>query len=256
LRPSQASLAATHHETETATGPGASPAGLAAAKPAATRPPKQIAPDSGSREVPAPKAVEPQVSPAAPLSQQPGAGIVAGNRPARPWSPQSEMTAAPPPRSSPREASTAPRPGRATPQPGLASQRGPQEAAGKTSLEKPRTNSRAPITVRELTETNIAILNGNGIHDLARATRSQLHLEGYNVVAINNFRDFGVDRTVIYYRPEAERVATILNKKYFPGAKFEPAPGLTDNIDVKIVLGHDLGSLQQAEAPEAHGPRL
>ena len=105
-------------------------------------------------------------------------------------------------------------------------------------------------------ETNIAILNGNGIHNLAHATRSRLHLEGYNVVAINNFSNFGVDRTVIYYRPDAERVATSLNKKFFPGAELEPAPRLADSIDVKVVLGHDLGPQQQAEAPQAHGPRL
>jgi len=105
-------------------------------------------------------------------------------------------------------------------------------------------------------ETNIAILNGNGIHNLAHDTRSRLHLEGYNVVAINNFRDFGVDRTVIHYRPEAEPVATILNKKFFPGAELESAPRLAENIDVKVVLGHDLGRQQQAEAPQAHGLRL
>ena len=28
-------------------------------------------------------------------------------------------------------------------------------------------------------ETHIAILNGNGIHNLAHSTRSRLHLEGY-----------------------------------------------------------------------------
>src|SRR5665648_1117162 len=105
-------------------------------------------------------------------------------------------------------------------------------------------------------ETHIAVLNGNGIHNLAHSTRSRLHLEGYSVVAINNFSNFGVDRTVIYYRPEAERVATSLNKKFFPGAELEPAPRLADRIDVKVVLGHDLGPQQPAEAPQAHGPRL
>lgn len=105
-------------------------------------------------------------------------------------------------------------------------------------------------------ETNIAILNGNGIHNLAHSTRSRLHLEGYSVVAINNFSNFGVDRTVIYYRPEAERVATTLNKKFFPGAELESAPRLAESIDVKVVLGHDLGPQQQAEASKAHGLRL
>jgi len=105
-------------------------------------------------------------------------------------------------------------------------------------------------------DTNIAILNGNGIHNLAHDTRSRLHLEGYNVVAINNFRDFGANRTVIYYRPDAERVAASLNNKFFPGAELEPAPRLAGSIDVKVVLGHDLGPQHQAEAPQAHGPRL
>jgi hypothetical protein len=105
-------------------------------------------------------------------------------------------------------------------------------------------------------ETHIAILNGNGIHDLARDLRPQLHLEGYGAVAIKNFRDFGVDRTVIYYWPEAERVAASLNKNFFPRAELKPAPQLADSIDIKVVLGHDLGPWQPAEAPQAHGPRL
>jgi hypothetical protein len=138
----------------------------------------------------------------------------------------------------------------------LASQPGPKGVAGKPSLETARAKLWGPITVRELMATNIAILNGNGIHNLAHDTRSQLHLEGYNVVAINNFRDFGVDRTVIYYRPEVERVATILHNQFFPGAELEPAPRLADNIDVKVVLGRDLCPQQQAKAPQTHGPRL
>jgi len=243
---------------ETAASPSASPPAVAAAKLAATLPAKESATDSGSRELPGPKTVEDRVSPAAPTSPQPAPELAAGNRPARSLPPQSEKAAMPPPQSPLRETATPARPGKATPQPVLPSQPGPQAAAGKTSLENLRTSSisRAPITARELIETNIAILNGNGIHDLARDTRSQLHLEGYSVVAINNFRDFGVDRTVIYYRFEAERVATSLQKKFFPGAELEPAPLLADNIDVKVVLGHDRGSLQQAEAPKAHGPRL
>jgi hypothetical protein len=142
------------------------------------------------------------------------------------------------------------------PQPGLVRQPDPQIAAVKNSVEKPRANPRAPITARELIETTIAILNGNGIQDLARATRSRLSLEGYNVAAINNFRDFGVDRTVIYYRPDSEHVAAILNKQFFPGAELEPASRLTDGIDVQVVLGHDLCPRQQAAAPQQHEPRL
>jgi Tfp pilus assembly protein PilF len=246
---------AVNHQMKTAARPAAPVPAVAAVKLAATLPVPESVTISRPREMPGPKMVEDRVTPAAPPSPQPAPGLAAGNRPARSLPPQGEI-AMPPPQSPRRETAIPASPGKATPQPMFAAQPGPQEAAGKTAAEKPRTNPRAPITARELMETNIAILNGNGIHDLARENRSRLHLEGYSVVAINNFRDFGVDRTVIYYRPEAERVATSLNKKFFPGAELEPAPRLADSIDVKVVLGHDLGPQRQAEAPQAHGPRL
>jgi Flp pilus assembly protein TadD len=229
-QPSPAASPAASQKIETAGRAPALPPAVATAEVPATPQLQQIAPDSHSREIAAPKMVEDRVSPAPPRPRQPAPGLVAGNRPARPGSP--------------------------TPQPVLARQPDPQIAAAKTSLEKPRAKPRAPITARELMETTIAILNGNGIHNLAHDTRSRLSLEGYNVAAINNFRDFGVDRTVIYYRPDSEHVATILNKQFFPGAELEPASRLADSIDVQVVLGHDLGPRQQAEAPQPHEPRL
>ena len=255
-QPSPAASPAVSQKIETAGRAPALPPAVAAAEVPATLQLQQIAPDSRSREIAAPKMVEDRVSPAPPRSHQPAPGLVAGNRPARPLPPRSDMAAPPPPRSPLRETATPARPGSPTPQPVLARQPDPQIAAAKTSLEKPRAKPRAPITARELMETTIAILNGNGIHNLAHDTRSRLSLEGYNVVAINNFRDFGVDRTVIYYRPDSEHVATILNKQFFPGAELEPASRLADSIDVQVVLGHDLGHRQQAEAPQPHEPRL
>jgi hypothetical protein len=105
-------------------------------------------------------------------------------------------------------------------------------------------------------ETNIAVINGNGVPDLARHTRSWLSLEGLNVVVIANYVDFGVDRTVIYYRPDSERVATVLNQKFFPGAAMESNLRLAANIDVKVVLGRDLLSPAQVAAPAADRSRL
>ena len=104
-------------------------------------------------------------------------------------------------------------------------------------------------------ETNIAIRNGNGIHYLAHEVRSQLSQEGFNVVDINNFRDFGVERTVIYYRPDAARVAATLNNKFFPRAELKPAPLLADNVDIKVILGRDLGPQHHAEAPDTTAPK-
>ena len=74
-------------------------------------------------------------------------------------------------------------------------------------------------------ETNIAILNGNGIHNLAQDTRSRLHLEGYKVVAINNFRDFGVDRTVICCRPERNGWPQPWIRNFSPGRNLSRRPG-------------------------------
>jgi hypothetical protein len=144
---------------------------------------------------------------------------------------------------------------RAAPQPALAGQLDPQGAPGKSTPMQPRAIPRSPLTARELMETNIAIRNGNGIHYLAHEVRSQLSQEGFNVVDINNFRDFEVERTVIYYRPDAERVATTLNNKFFPRAELKPEPLLADSIDIKVILGRDLGPQQHAEAPLAAAPK-
>ena len=73
------------------------------------------------------------------------------------------------------------------------------------------------------------------------------------MAAIGNFRDFGVDRTVIYYRPDSKRVATALNNKFFPMAEIEPAPQLAGKVDIKVVLGHDRLPQQHAEAPQSQG---
>ncbi len=100
------------------------------------------------------------------------------------------------------------------------------------------------LTAEELMNTAIEVRNGNGIPDLAREVRSRLNLEGFNVVDIANHLDFGVDRTVVYYRPGSEQVARTLSAKFFPGARLECAQRLAEDIDVKILLGHDLGRPQ------------
>ena len=99
-------------------------------------------------------------------------------------------------------------------------------------------------------EIYIPILNGNKVHNVAQSSRSRLQ-----VAAMNNFSNFGVDRTVIC-RLETKRPATSLNEKYFPGPELEPAARLTDRIDVKVIPGHDPGPRQPADVPQAHGPRL
>ena len=67
-----------------------------------------------------------------------------------------------------------------------------------------------------------------------------MSLQGFNVVQIGNYIDFGVEATVIYYRTGAEKVARALQSEIFPGAGLEASSRLQNGVDVKVLLGHDL----------------
>ncbi len=112
---------------------------------------------------------------------------------------------------------------------------GAAQASSGAALNRP-----VPLTAQELEETAIEVRNGNGARDLARETRSILDLEGFNVVSIANHIDFGVDKTTIYYRPGAEKVAQALGHKFFRGAALVARAEMPPNLDVKILLGQDL----------------
>jgi thioredoxin-like negative regulator of GroEL len=98
----------------------------------------------------------------------------------------------------------------------------------------------APLTAKELEETAIEVQNGNGAANLARQTRSLLDQEGFNVVSIGNYIDFGVDKTTIFYRPQAEKVARVLCEKFFRGAQLTPKVDLAEDLDIKVLLGREL----------------
>jgi Flp pilus assembly protein TadD len=219
----------------------------AAAKLAATRTPPK-APASYHPEVPAAKPLTTKAT--ALPSWPPRTGpVVAGDRPSPPLAPQKAGGIAQPAAVPAPKIAAAAKPGQPNITPMAASQPDPQgRAAGKAFKEKLKQDRPKYLSARELMDTNIAILNGNGSADLAHETRSRLSLEGFNVVDIGNYRDFGVVRTIIYYRPDAKHVATFLNHKFFPGAAVEPASQLAGGIDVKVILGHDLSLPQQAGA--------
>jgi hypothetical protein len=100
--------------------------------------------------------------------------------------------------------------------------------------------SKSYPTAEELTANAIEIRNGTRTRDLARQTRSILSLEGFNVGMIGNHIDFGAESTVIYYRPEAEKVARALTSKVFPSARLTPDTRINHGMAIKIVLGRDL----------------
>jgi tetratricopeptide (TPR) repeat protein len=98
----------------------------------------------------------------------------------------------------------------------------------------------APLTVAERVDTAIEVRNGTWTKNLAHETRSLLHQEGFSVATIGNHIDFGATKTMIYYRPGAERVAREVGRTVFPGAGLAPSLKLHRGTDIKVLLGADL----------------
>ena len=112
---------------------------------------------------------------------------------------------------------------------------------GQEVKARPLTSSgTASLTVAERVNTAIEVRNGTWTKNLAHETRSLLRQEGFTVAKIGNHLDFGAAKTMIYYRPEAERVARAVGRTIFPGAELEPSLKLKKGMDIKILLGADL----------------
>jgi len=97
-----------------------------------------------------------------------------------------------------------------------------------------------PLTAADRVDTAIEVRNGTWTKNLARQTRSLLHQEGFTVAKIGNHVDFGATKTMIYYRPGAERVARAVSRVIFPGAELSPSLKLKKGMDIQILLGADL----------------
>ncbi len=120
----------------------------------------------------------------------------------------------------------------------------PAKTAAEPPAAVPVVQSYPPVllTAEELIHTRIALRNGNGHQDMARLLRTHLHSHGFNVVEIKNHIDFGMEQTVISYRPGTERVAQSLARQFFPSARLEARDTLPAFMDVKVTLGKDLVS--------------
>lgn len=124
-------------------------------------------------------------------------------------------------------------------------QTAPQEKSAPAPASVAQTRAPAPqaaepLTAAELEYVPIEVLNGTRTPNLARHTRTLLDLEGFSVARIGNYINFGAKKTIIYYRPEAHRVAQALSQTLLPGASLEPSTQLRQNIAVQILLGADL----------------
>jgi Flp pilus assembly protein TadD len=252
-------------------GPAAAPAPAAAVRPPAPAPEPQasVPPVAATKSAVAPGSGPPEAAPGptppirevaapadiAPVAAAPVAAAVKDTRMApaestpAPAAPKplaaATLPAAVEAAPAPTLAAAAPAPAAQDPQPEVQPAIAPT-AAVKPSAEPPFPAGH-PLTCSELVETGIEVYNGNGITDLARETRSRLELEGFTVVDIGNYKNFALERTMIYHRPSAARVARVLGAKFFPGAELEAEKELAEGVDVKILLGHDLPR-RQADA--------
>jgi hypothetical protein len=136
-------------------------------------------------------------------------------------------------------------------------QKGSAVGGSEPAPQAKRQGSQAPLTATELAGAAIEVRNGNGTRNLANQTRSLLRREGFTVAKIGNHVHFGAAKTMIYYRPGSEKVARAVARKVFPEAELAPSPKLNPDMDIKVLLGHDLQENPRfmarlhEEAPEA-----
>ena len=117
--------------------------------------------------------------------------------------------------------------------------KGPSSAAAGTSTVKEAVDSTPILTALDMLETKIELKNGNGFQDCAREMRSRLSRDGFNVVGIGNHIDFGLEETIIAYRPQAARVAQVLAQKFFPEARLKANGKISPKADIRVSLGRD-----------------
>jgi len=113
-------------------------------------------------------------------------------------------------------------------------------AAAEAKPAPQASTPRPYLTAAELGNTAIDIRNGSGVKNLAHKARSMLSQEGFYVAYIGNHWDFGAEKTVIYYRPDAEKVARKLGDRFFPHSQLEQSAKLPKGVSVKVLLGKDL----------------
>jgi Flp pilus assembly protein TadD len=192
---------------------------------AAQAPAKPASPVARGTTAPTPAVTSsrsPAAIPAQPVTPEVPAVPVAANTPAPAPAPIAAKL-----RPEPRKQSTSP----------------PKALAAQTTQPAPQAAPpprQAPLTAAERVDTAIEVRNGTRTKNLAHQTRTLLRQEGFTVAMIGNHVDFGTTKTIIYYRPGAERIAQGLTCTVFPSAEPEPSLKLKKGVDIKVLLGHDL----------------
>jgi hypothetical protein len=86
----------------------------------------------------------------------------------------------------------------------------------------------------------LEISNGNAIPGLARAVSDQLKRAGFNVIRLTNERPFKRQRTELQFRDGYTGVATSFVSTLTKGVNIIPSRALSVDVDVRLVLGHDV----------------
>jgi len=115
----------------------------------------------------------------------------------------------------------------------------PAPAVAADTAKTPAADSKY-LTAAELETMAVEIRNGTPTPDLARKTRTMLSEEGFNVTRIGNHIDWGAEKTIIYYRPGAEKMARNLSTRFFADSPTEQSANLPADVAVKVLLGKDL----------------
>jgi Tfp pilus assembly protein PilF len=210
-----------------------------AAKPAppALKPYMQIAPPAAARKVaPPPARVKTQAAKTGSASTSPKTIAKPGPKSLAAAQPQTKSQPAPPKQTADTKKKPVPA---AAPTP-LPKQLKPRLARAAAPVPVASEEPAKPAKMAKATKIRIELLNGSGAKNLARQTRTRISGEGFKVVSIGNYRDFGADQTVIYYRPEAEKAARDLSAKFFPKSRLEIGDKFAKNADLKVLLGKDL----------------
>jgi Flp pilus assembly protein TadD len=223
------------------------------------RPPAPAASRGESQAAAAPSAAPPARPVSAPPPSAPTPQATAPRAPAPAPPPVAAPTAAPAFAATPRvaAATSSAAPAASTLPPAKAEKPASSSPAPSASGSTARIQEPPPADWGHL---RVEIRNGNGVKDSARVARELLKLAGFQVVGIGNHVDFGLERTVISYRPGAEAAARYLAARHFPGAMVQPSEKLPAAVQLRVSLGHDrcnppaTGGRAAPAAPSAAAP--
>lgn len=126
----------------------------------------------------------------------------------------------------------------------------PPDAAGRFQLLEvaPQTYMLTEVQTKKVEmkmRPRLEVTNGNGVTGMARHTAAQLSGVGYGVSRVTNQKGFRQVFTEIQYRPEFEWQAQQLQETIGIAVVMSANSRLRRDVEVRIVLGKDLQSMQQ-----------